>query len=159
MTEPKAGEPGGFGPRSEANASTQNAGSHLVVLAIDDDLGMLRFYEAALAKEGVRVEGAPDPHRGLEMLQALDPHLILLDLTMPGIDGMEVLHRIRDRNDLARVVMVTGNYSIETAVKAIQEGAAESCGNWWKKPEDFWTLSSGQPTWNNRAWKFTTSRA
>jgi DNA-binding NtrC family response regulator len=59
------------------------------------------------------------------MLDALDPHLVLLDLTMPGIDGMEVLHLIKDRNALTRVVMVTGNYSIETAVKAIQEGAAD----------------------------------
>ena len=84
-----------------------------------------RFYQAALAKVGVRLEGAPDPHRGLEMLDALDPHLVLLDLTMPGIDGMEVLHLIKNRNALARVVMVTGNYSIETAVKAIQEGAAD----------------------------------
>jgi len=99
--------------------------AQFVVLAIDDDPGMLKFYEAALTKEDVRVEGASDPRQGLEMARALDPDLVLLDLTMPGMDGMEVLHSIQDYDARIRVVMVTGHYSIESAVKAIQEGAAD----------------------------------
>ncbi|MBZ5672463.1 MAG: sigma-54 dependent transcriptional regulator [Acidobacteriia bacterium] len=111
------------GTTGSRNASQPS--SQLVILAIDDDPEILKFYELALAKEGVRVEGSADPHYGLELVGALNPGLVLLDLTMPGIDGLEVLHRIRERDPLTRVVMVTGNYSIETAVKAIQEGAAD----------------------------------
>ena len=111
-------EAGGSGEASAASPQ-------LVVLAIDDDPGMLRFYESALVKDGVHVEGVLDPRQGLEVAKVLDPHLVLLDLTMPGIDGMQVLHSIKGYNSRIRVVMVTGHYSIESAVKAIQEGAAD----------------------------------
>ncbi len=97
----------------------------LVILAIDDDPGMLRFYKAALTNEDVRVESSTDPIYGVELVETLNPDLILLDLTMPGIDGMEALRRIRARDPEARVVMITGDYSIESAIKAIQAGATD----------------------------------
>jgi DNA-binding NtrC family response regulator len=97
----------------------------LVVLAIDDDPAMLGFYQAALAEEGVSVERATDPLHGVELAGTLNPDLILLDLTMPQIDGLEALRRIRDRDPEARVVMITGDYSIESAIKAIQAGATD----------------------------------
>jgi len=97
----------------------------ILVLAIDDDPGMLKFYEAVLAERGVRVEGVQAPDSAVKMVEDLDPDLVLLDLTLPGVDGMEILRQIREQNPLTRVVMVTGNYAIETAVKAIQAGAAD----------------------------------
>src|ERR1035441_4909649 len=99
--------------------------SQLLILAIDDDSGMLGFYKSVMSGEGVRLETSMDPTLGLELVGSLNPDLTLLDLTMPGIDGMEVLQRIRQRDPEARVVMVTGNYSIETAVVAIQAGAID----------------------------------
>jgi DNA-binding NtrC family response regulator len=99
--------------------------THLVVLAIDDDPAMLGFYQAALAEEGVSVERATDPLCGVELAETLNPDLILLDLTMPQIDGLEALRRIRDHDPEARVVMITGDYSIESAIKAIQAGATD----------------------------------
>src|SRR5271157_3883426 len=97
----------------------------LVILAIDDDAGMLGFYKAALTSEQVRVEVAADAVYGVELAETLNPDLILLDLTMSGIDGMEALRRIRLSDPEARVVMITGDYSIESAVKAIQAGATD----------------------------------
>ena len=97
----------------------------LVILAIDDDPGMLRFFKAALATQDVRVESSTDPIQGLELVETLNPDLILLDLTMPAIDGMEALRRIRLRDPEALVVMITGDYSIDSAIKAIQAGARD----------------------------------
>jgi DNA-binding NtrC family response regulator len=100
----------------------------LVILAIDDDARVLDFYKATLANEGVRIESTTDPFRGVELAEALNPDLILLDLAMPGIDGMESMRRIRLRDQEARVVIITGDYSLESAVKAIQMGAADYIG-------------------------------
>ena len=109
---------------SSAGVSSEGA-TPLVVLAIDDDLGMLKFYDAIVREEGARVEISPDPLLGVDMVEKVNPNLILLDLTMPGIDGMEALQRIRLRDPEARVVMITGDYSIESAIKAIQAGATD----------------------------------
>jgi DNA-binding NtrC family response regulator len=97
----------------------------LVIVAIDDDPATLRFYETALGSMDVRLESTTDPGKALELIAAHDPSLVILDLTMPGIDGMELLHRIKSRDPQTRVVMITGNYTIDTAVKAIQEGAID----------------------------------
>ncbi len=100
-------------------------GHALLVLAIDDDPGMLEFYKAALASAQVRLATTLQAVEGLEMIGTLSPDLVLLDLSLPDIDGMEVLHRIREQDAHTQVVMVTGHYSIETAVEAIREGATD----------------------------------
>jgi DNA-binding NtrC family response regulator len=63
--------------------------------------------------------------KGLELIRELHPNLIILDLAMPGMSGLETLRRIKAWDSQTRVVMVTGHYSIETAVEAIREGAAD----------------------------------
>jgi DNA-binding NtrC family response regulator len=99
--------------------------SELLVLAIDDESSMLGLYKSVLSSEAVRFESTTDSALGLELHGSLNPDLTLLDLSMPGMDGMEVLERIRQRDPEARVIMITGNYSIETAVTAIQAGASD----------------------------------
>jgi DNA-binding NtrC family response regulator len=117
---------GASGPSDrESQKGFTSARRPVLVVAIDDDASMLDFYHVALSDETVRVECCTDPAKGLELTGRLGPDLVLLDLTMPNMNGLEVLRGIRSLDLHTQVVMVTGNYSIETAVESIRSGAAD----------------------------------
>ena len=96
----------------------------IAVLVVDDEAVIRRSLRRRLRYEGWTVfEAASGP----DALAALDREpcdLVVLDIKMPGMDGMEVLRRIRAEKPSVAVVMHTGHGDIETAVRAIQEGAA-----------------------------------
>jgi DNA-binding NtrC family response regulator len=112
-------------PKGQSQQAAGGARRPVLVVAIDDDPLVLDFYQMALSGETVQVECCADPAKGLELAGQLGPDLVLLDLSMPNMDGLEVLRGIRIKNLDAEVVMVTGNYSIETAVESIRSGAAD----------------------------------
>ena len=97
----------------------------LVVLAVDDDPVILKFYGHALSKVGVRFESTADPRHTLDLVAKTHPNLVILDLAMPGVKGMDLLYRIREQAPETRVAIITGQYSIATALQAIQAGAIE----------------------------------
>lgn len=99
--------------------------SALRVVAIDDDQQHLKFIATVLAQENVVVSTATDPREGLALIRKERPHLVLVDLVMPGMSGMEVLERILEFDPATEVVLLTGQYSTESAVEAIQKGAAD----------------------------------
>jgi DNA-binding NtrC family response regulator len=76
-----------------------------------------------LAPEGFEVDAAEDGLQGLEMLKGKHYDVVLTDLKMPNMDGMEVLESIREKMPDARVIVITGYSTVETAVKAIKMGA------------------------------------
>ena len=99
--------------------------STLRVVAIDDDPQQLKFIATILSRENVQVSTACDPQAGLELVRKERPHLALVDLVMPGMTGIQILEKISELDPGIEVVLLTGEYSTESAVEAIQKGAAD----------------------------------
>ncbi|MGH9680400.1 MAG: sigma-54-dependent transcriptional regulator, partial [Candidatus Acidiferrales bacterium] len=95
------------------------------LVAIDDDPANIKFVRFILAKEGLEIHSAGDAQSGMELIRRIRPQIVLLDMVMPGVQGMEVLQRILDFDPGMDVILMTGYYSTESAVEAIQKGAAD----------------------------------
>jgi len=99
---------------------------HLVtVAAIDDDQGSLDFITAALKQQPVEILAHTDADAGLKMVLDRRPQIVLLDLMMPTMNGLDVLDRIVETAPETEVILITGQYSAESAVEAIRRGASD----------------------------------
>jgi DNA-binding NtrC family response regulator len=99
---------------------------HLVtVAAIDDDKNSLDFIKAALKQHPVEILTQTDADTGLKMVLDRRPQIVLLDLMMPSMNGLEVLDRIVEATPDTEVILITGQYSAESAVEAIRRGASD----------------------------------
>ena len=102
------------------------AGPGFGVLVVDDEDYVRESVVAALKSAGIaNVAAAGEPIEAMELLATLDVGLVLLDLTMPGMSGEELLARIREDQPGASVVVVTGNRDVEKAVECMRAGAAD----------------------------------
>jgi len=99
--------------------------SRIKLIAIDDDPAMLEFIEEALSQDGLEILTSTEASGGLELVLREEPEIVLLDLFMPGIHGMELLDRIVEACPATDVVLLTGNYSTDSAVEAIRKGASD----------------------------------
>src|ERR1017187_6382255 len=95
------------------------------LLVIDDESQHLEFVRAALTQDGLEIFSATSPEVGLQIFAREHPHIVLLDLMMPKMGGMEVLHRMIAADPGANVILMTGHYSTDSAVEAIQKGACD----------------------------------
>ena len=93
------------------------------VLIVDDEKAICASLEGILADEGYEVSSANDGDQALKALEEDDPDLVLLDIWMPGRDGMEVLELIKKRSPGLPVIMISGHGTVETAVRATKLGA------------------------------------
>ncbi len=92
------------------------------VLVIDDDLQILPLLQKGLAYEGFEVYTAVDGETGLAAAKQHQPHLVLLDIAMPGFDGFEVCRRLRLQEDIA-IIMLTARDEVTDKVSALNLGA------------------------------------
>ena len=93
------------------------------ILIVDDEASIVRSLEGILADEGFDVVQARDGEAALALLQAQSCDLVLLDLWMPGIDGIQTLQRLKAMQTNVCIIVMSGHGNIETAVKATKLGA------------------------------------
>ena len=96
-----------------------------VVLIVDDEASIRKTLEGILADEGISVVTAPDGETALQKVKEIQPHLVLLDIWMPGMDGLETLAKIKDLSPNTPVVMISGHANISTALAATKRGALD----------------------------------
>ena len=95
------------------------------ILVVDDEVGIRETLTGVLEDEGYAVDVAESGERCLEMLSSAAYAVLLLDIWLPGIDGLETLERIRDADMIRKpvVVMISGHGNVESAVRATKLGA------------------------------------
>ncbi|MDQ3630991.1 MAG: response regulator transcription factor, partial [Actinomycetota bacterium] len=94
-----------------------------VVLLVDDDAAIRRTVGAGLELEGFRVVGASGGRAALAAAESVRPAVILLDLAMPDLDGVEVLRRLRSGGDDVPVCVLSARDEVEDRVRGLQDGA------------------------------------
>ncbi|RKY34583.1 MAG: hypothetical protein DRP69_04245 [Candidatus Duberdicusella sinuisediminis] len=95
------------------------------ILVVDDDKSICSLIKDFLEKKGFSVETAYTGEEGLEKFRKIRPILILLDIRLPGMDGLLTLKKIREIDQNIGVIMITGLKDEETAQKALELGAYE----------------------------------
>jgi len=93
------------------------------ILIVDDEPSILQSLGGLLSDEGFEVTTAANGYEALKIVDTESPDLVLLDIWMPGIDGIETLKEIKKDNPHIQVIIISGHGTIETAVKATKLGA------------------------------------
>jgi len=114
-------------PAKEAPAARQRTAAPTIanILVIDDEVAVNNNIRKILAKKGYRVDQAVTKDEALEKISAAVYSLVLLDLKIPGVKGLELLTAIRDKHPATKVIIITGYASIETAVESARFGAID----------------------------------
>jgi len=103
------------------------------VLLVDDEEEFVRALSKRLTAKGLTVEVSGDVESAVEKVQQSNFHVIVLDLAMPGMDGLETLKRLREVNPDLQVILLTGHGSIRSGVEAMKVGATD----FLEKPAEF----------------------
>ncbi len=93
------------------------------VLLVDDEVEFLETLEKRLRKRNIGVRVATSGDEALEVLTSESPDVVVLDVKMPGMDGIETLREIKKRKPLVEVVMLTGHANVEVAIQGMEMGA------------------------------------
>jgi len=97
----------------------------LSLLIIDDNPGSLEMLSSALAQPDLEILTASEPEHGVDLVHSHHPQIVLTDLVMPGMSGLEVLDRVMEFDPATEVILMSAHYSTESAVEAIKKGASD----------------------------------
>lgn len=106
------------------------------ILLVDDDDDIRRSIEACLVDRDHEVRAYVSAREALAVMEFFDPQLVISDIQMPGMDGIQLLGRIRDVNGDVPVILMTSELAVDTAVKALRARAYD----YLKKPVDLKAL-------------------
>jgi len=95
------------------------------ILVVDDEANMRRVLEIMLARGGHEVLTAQDGAQALALLETQKADLVISDMRMPGMDGLTLLQRLREKGNATPVIMVTAHGTIDSAVEAMRDGAVD----------------------------------
>src|SRR5438045_8094623 len=95
------------------------------ILIVDDEANARTALAELLRDEGYAVETAADGFKALPKLEELAPDAVVTDLKMPGLSGLELMAKVRERDPEAIVIVMTAFGAVESAVQAMRQGAAD----------------------------------
>lgn len=95
------------------------------ILVIDDEETNVRLLSMSLKSDGYQTVAAYNGEQGLEAFRKEAPDIVITDIKMPGMDGLEVLKRIKEMDSNAEVIIVTGHGDITSTIIALQHGASD----------------------------------
>jgi len=95
------------------------------ILIVDDEKAVRESLEELLILEDYQVDSAASGEKALELLGEKDIDLLLLDIKMPGVDGVEVMKQTKKYHPDTKVIVITGHGSLESAIEAIRSGAED----------------------------------
>lgn len=95
------------------------------ILLIDDEEDILEVLSLSLRSDGYEVITAPSGEQGLKAFESQSPPIVLTDLKMPGMDGLEVLRRVKSASPDTEVIVVTGHGDMDSAIDALRYGASD----------------------------------
>ena len=108
------------------------------VLLVDDEKDFIEMLSLRLKEFGEKITVAYSGQEGLDALEKANIDVVILDIKMPGMDGIETLREIKKKFPLVEVIMLTGHGSTETAVEGMKLGAFD----YLMKPADFDDLAT-----------------
>ena len=107
------------------------------ILIVDDEKDFVEMFSLRLTRQGEKVSTAYSGQEALDLLEKTQIDVVILDIRMPGMDGIETLKKIKAAHPLVEVIMLTGHGSTETAVEGMKGGAFD----YLMKPADFEDIS------------------
>ena len=108
---------------TDTDATPPPPGPRSRVLIVDDEPTVLEVLVAMLSEAGWQVDAAPNGRQALDLVDANQYEVVLSDIDMPGIDGVQLLREIRGRDLDVPVLLITGHPRVDTAVEALEHGA------------------------------------
>jgi len=95
------------------------------ILIVDDDRDICEYMELLLSQNGYDVRSLTDPEKALDLIREVGFHVVVLDLMMPGISGMELLADIREYDSDLAVIIFTGHATVDTAVESMKHQVSD----------------------------------